>query len=168
MLHCLRIELPALPQPGTGSWYCQEEYAEKLDNLIVGNNDNPPSLVDKSTGNNQNVLKMGAAAAAAGIGSLMEGVVESGSSSSRYSRSSACVPVRDVDEDIGGIGKEGDLVDDAWSDGCGDLKLGGVIGGGWNEGLNVCCAPPEDFMAFLRSMPWWEEGLIDAAEQVGE
>lgn len=169
MLHCLRIELPALPQPGTGSWYRQEEYAQNLDNANVESRDNSPSLLEKSAGDNQNALDMDAVAAAAGIGSPIEGVDDSRSSSSS-SRRPACVQMRDVGEHVGDIGEESesDLVDDAWSDTCGDLKLGGVIGGGWDKGLSVCCPPPKDFMQFLRSVPWWEEGLIDAAEKAGE
>eukprot|EP00752_Nemacystus_decipiens_P004799 g4367.t1 len=34
------------------------------------------------------------------------------------------------------------------------------------EGLDVYAEPPDDMLAFLRGMSWWEEGMIQAAERI--
>jgi len=56
-----------------------------------------------------------------------------------------------------------------------EADRGGGGGGGadgWRNkgkgrGLEVYAEPPEDMMAFLRGMTWWEEGMIQKAERSG-
>lgn len=67
---------------------------------------------------------------------------------------SGCL-ARDVDDD----GDEGGHGSEAVS----SLDIVEVEGVDSCKGLNVWCSPPDDFMDFLRGVPWWEEGLLEAA-----
>lgn len=195
LLHCLRLELPTLPDAGSNSWKTGSEEAtaddeqqleedrrrrggDGSDNARRVSEDNgeahpqgsdgggdggssfsgsfdsstPPSEPDKEDSRNND----------RGRGGVTSGAVSPG----LLHPARATVPSAVVTQTAGGATLSPSIA--GANKAIGEGGRSDEAGGAEVEGMEVYAEPPDDMLAFLRGMSWWEEGMIQAAERGGQ
>lgn len=170
MLHCLRLSLPTLPETGSKIWGS----AEKTVNMdttkkTCGENIQSPeeerSTGEKESGETLPVVdnrkassgpeecctdKNGVETVPISPESSLRSTIENDVGKNVHVTSVPGSPLTQGSDEKGRVG--------------GSLATSETTAG---KGIEVYCPPPGDMLEFLRSMAWWEEGIIDAAELTG-
>lgn len=165
MLHCLRIELPSLPQSGSTSWAEDSRKGEiergNPHGLVEGRGGaddvsaRDPFEHDGSLdlGSEYEVSSRGGFEGGLALSQLARGSSGVGDEVAEGVSLNEIVSACSIEGDPDGSAAHGDMGIDGW-------KRNRDV-----DGLEVSCPPPQDMMEFLRGMSWWEEGMIEAAER---
>lgn len=181
LLHCLRIHLPTLRRPGSDIWHGEEAYGRAERSREIGARSQ--ECEERGDMRERRSLEHGkqfqGEKSSHDIdeeGGLFQGFPpgmlknhDAGGVAPDFSISS--VGLRDDADCVGTLVRSGVTGES------GEIRKDGQHGGleksvslslpgdsdDW-QGLSVSCPPPDDFMGMLRLMPWWEEGIIEAAE----
>lgn len=183
LLHCLRLELPTLPHAGSTAWRTgiaaagdehlgkdsrrREDGSEKARQADEGDEKSHRQRVsggDWLSDSDDGLTPLSEPdEKALGRDGLRPSAVSGGGLSRQYPDSPKSPPVV---TDLGGAALSVSTVGT-------DKEAAGEVGGideaecSKVGGLDVHAEPPDDMLAFLRGMSWWEEGMIQAAERSG-
>lgn len=189
MLHCLRLSLPRLPSPGSDVWgdEVRNEDDDGEGEIFTSSVASQPesSPVSQQIFDYDSKLRKV-------TGGEKRGRLKTPEHITRKTRDSVDAeslglggtshPDESEDSAIGDVSVSGSQrpspLTAAVADACGGADLPSRMGedGGpqgvsdaehmrdeSTEGLVISCPLPDDMMAFLRAMSWWEEGIIEAA-----
>lgn len=174
LLHCLRLELPTLPHAGSTAWRTGTAAADDQqvgeDNRRGEDGSEEARQVDEVNGkpHRQNVSDSGWTPPFEPDEEVLSG---GDPRSSAGSGVGLCTEYRDSPTSSSFVKKLGGAALSAST--VGTEKATGEVGGSDEatctkvEGLDIYAEPPDDMLAFLRGMSWWEGGLIQAAERSG-
>ena len=178
LLHCLRLELPTLPGPGATAW---RTGTAPVDNQWVdgntGETDGGSREARQVNEDNREAHEQNGSAGdsfadsddrlttpsepdeeALGKKTLRSGVGVGPRVPTPYPASPAIAAA--VPQTGSMVGKGEATGESDESDAAEDTTTA--------EGLEIYAEPPDDMLAFLRGMSWWEENMIQAAERRGQ
>lgn len=164
LLHCLRLQLPTLPDADSAAWKtgtaaADEQQLEEHSRSRGGGSENARQM-DEDSGEAHRQSDSGDAHVSdSDHGWTPPSVTDHddrGSSAGSGSDSPGRHPVDTLSPSTEGANED-----------TGEGNRSGEAEGAQVEGLEVYAEPPGDMLAFLRGMTWWEEGMIQAAERSG-
>lgn len=176
LLHCLRLELPTLPGAGSTAWRTGTSAA---DNQRLGENSRSRGAgseearqVDEASREARRQSRSGGDSSsdsgddwmppsepfeeALGREGLRSGVTAGPGLPAPCPASP--ISAFAIPQPGSIVGTDKDTGEGGDSDAADETK---------EEGLEIYAEPPDDMLAFLRGMSWWEEGMIQAAERRG-